>query len=210
MNLVLLRWLEFGVVFVLLPTIAVIYRQQLSGWLLPILCAVSALCLWVVINDQGFKRFRLTNFAAIRPLVKSSVRFFVLCVLLSAVLLAAVNPDLLFQLPIQHPYHWLMLLAIYPLFSVIPQELIFRTYLFHRFKKVMPNKNVRIWISALVFALAHLIYANWVAVGLAFVGGLMFAHTYGQSRSTAACVLQHSVWGLWIFTLGAGQYLTLA
>ncbi|MGB1201871.1 MAG: CPBP family intramembrane glutamate endopeptidase, partial [Cognaticolwellia aestuarii] len=42
---------------------------------------------------------------------------------------------------------------------------------------------------------------------LAFLGGLLFSYTYAQSRSTFVCVIEHSLWGLWMFTLGVGQYL---
>ncbi len=71
----------------------------------------------------------------------------------------------------------------------------------------MPKKTVRIIVSATVFALAHIVYANWVALLLAFIGGLLFSFTYAQSRSTFVCVIEHSLWGLWMFTLGIGQYL---
>ncbi len=71
----------------------------------------------------------------------------------------------------------------------------------------MPKKAVRIVVSASVFALAHIVYANWTAVALAFLGGLLFAYTYAKSRSTVVCVIEHSLWGLWMFTLGIGSYL---
>lgn len=115
-----------------------------------------------------------------------------------------------FTLPRENLTDWLMLLLLYPLLSVIPQELIFRTYFFHRYKRIMPSKWLRIIISASVFALAHIVYANWVAVSLAFIGGLLFAYTYAQSRSTFACVLEHSLWGIWMFTLGMGILITYA
>lgn len=66
---------------------------------------------------------------------------------------------------------------------------------------------MRIFVSASVFALAHIVYANWVAVALAFAGGVLFAYTYAQSRSTFVCVIEHSLWGLWMFTIGIGRYL---
>jgi len=71
----------------------------------------------------------------------------------------------------------------------------------------MPKKSVRIILSATVFALAHIVYANLIAVCLAFLGGLLFSYTYAQSRSTFVCVIEHSLWGIWMFTLGIGSYL---
>jgi CheY-like chemotaxis protein len=105
------------------------------------------------------------------------------------------------------PLNGLMLLLLYPILSVMPQELIFRTYFFHRYKRIMPSKTVRIIVSASVFALAHIVYANVLAVLLAFLGGLLFSYTYAQSRSTFVCVIEHSLWGLWMFTLGLGDVL---
>ncbi|RXF06757.1 CPBP family intramembrane glutamic endopeptidase, partial [Pseudoalteromonas sp. PS5] len=78
---------------------------------------------------------------------------------------------------------------------------------FHRYKRILPNKNNRVILSALVFALAHCVYDNVIAIFLSFVGGLLFAYTYAHSRSLAVCVLEHSLWGLWMFTIGIGQYL---
>lgn len=66
---------------------------------------------------------------------------------------------------------------------------------------------MRIIVSATVFALAHIVYANLIAVCLAFLGGLLFSYTYAQSRSTFVCVIEHSLWGIWMFTLGIGGYL---
>lgn len=205
----LLRWAEFVCMFVLLPLTAFHYRHLLSNWLLPLLCLLALLCLFLILNDSHFKRFRLTNYANLKRLLWYSPVLFAVGVLISVLALSAYAPEQVFVLPTRDFYTWCLLLALYPLFSVIPQELIFRTYLFHRFKGIMPSKTLRIWVSAAVFALAHIIYANWIAVVLAFVGGLMFAYTYASSRSTAACVLEHSLWGLWLFTLGAGQYLSL-
>ena len=45
----------------------------------------------------------------------------------------------------------------------------------------MPKKAVRIIVSASVFALAHIVYANWIAVGLAFLGGLLGIGSYLDS-----------------------------
>lgn len=205
----LLRWAEFVCVFVLLPITAFVFREPLKAWLLPILCLLALGCLLLILTDERFKRFRLTNYGAIRPQARVAAGTFAAGAMASLLIFALWLPDKLFNLPLSEPLGWLLLIAIYPLFSVIPQELIFRTYLFHRFKGIMPAKRVRVLVSAAVFALAHIIYANWIAVALAFVGGLLFAQTYASSRSTAACVLEHSLWGLWLFTLGAGQYLTL-
>jgi len=166
-----------------------------------------SVCCMLLLNDIHFKRFRLTSMGQFSAVKRRMFSFFFIGALFSGVFYNLLYQGHWFTLPRENLTDWLMLLLLYPLLSVIPQELIFRTYFFHRYKRIMPSKWLRIIISASVFALAHIIYANWIAVSLAFVGGLLFAYTYAQSRSTYACVIEHSLWGIWMFTLGIGDYL---
>ena len=161
----------------------------------------------LLLGDPHFKRFRLTSFGEFSAVKRRLFSFFFIGALFSGVFYGIINQGNWFLLPRNSFHDWLLLLLLYPLLSVVPQELIFRTYFFHRYKRIMPKKSLRIVISATVFALAHIVYANWVAVLLAFIGGLLFSFTYAQSRSTFVCVIEHSLWGLWMFTLGIGQYL---
>lgn len=161
----------------------------------------------LLLSDPHFKRFRLTSLGEFSAVKRRLFSFFFLGALFSGVFYAIINQGNWFSLPLNSFYDWLLLLLLYPLLSVFPQELIFRTYFFHRYKRIMPNKTIRVIISASAFALAHIVYANVMAVMLAFLGGLLFSYTYAQSRSTFVCVIEHSLWGLWMFTLGVGKYL---
>ena len=161
----------------------------------------------LLLGDPQFKRFRLTSLGQFSAVKRRLFSFFFIGALFSGVFYSIMNQGNWFVIPRTSLNDWLLLLILYPLLSVLPQELIFRTYFFHRYKRIMPNKTVRILTSAFVFALAHIVYANWIAVLLAFLGGLLFSYTYAQSRSTFVCVIEHSLWGLWMFTLGIGQYL---
>lgn len=60
--------------------------------------------------------------------------------------------------------------------------------------------------SAAAFAFMHIIFRNWVAVGLTFAGGLLFAARYAETSSLAASSFEHSLYGCWLFTVGLGQY----
>lgn len=182
-------------------------RDYLSNWLVPALIVLMSVCGMLLLTDPHFKRFRLTSLGQFSAVKRRLFSFFFIGALFSGVFYGIIHQGNWFTLPRNSLHDWLLLLVLYPVLSVIPQELIFRTYFFHRYKHIMPNKLTRIFISASVFALAHLVYANWVAVGLAFLGGLLFSFTYAQSRSTFVCVIEHSLWGVWIFTLGIGEYL---
>lgn len=201
------RWLELVLLFALLPLAGLLLQQHLQRWLLPALCVLAGVCLVLILQDAGFKRFRLINSAKLGPALWRRRPAFALGLAASALLYATVSDANWFHLPAQDTGNWLLLLLVYPVFSVLPQELIYRTFFFHRYKKIIPRKYTRAWLSALAFAWAHIIYGNWVAVALAFGGGLLFAFTYAKSRSTLACVVEHSVWGLWLFSFGLGTYL---
>ncbi|WP_404340373.1 CPBP family intramembrane glutamic endopeptidase [Pseudoalteromonas mariniglutinosa] len=201
------RWFEFIFIFVFLPLIGFSLRAYLANWLIPALIILMSVCGMLLLGDPHFKRFRLTSLGQFSAVKRRLFSFFFLGALFSGVFYGIINQENWFVLPRASLQDWLILLMLYPVLSVLPQELIFRTYFFHRYKRIMPNKSLRILISATVFALAHIVYANWVAVTLAFIGGLLFSYTYAQSRSTFVCVIEHSLWGLWMFTLGLGDYL---
>jgi len=201
------RWLEFTLIFVSLPLLGFFLRAYLANWLIPALIILMAVCGMLLLSDPHFKRFRLTSLGQFSAVKRRLFSFFFLGALFSGMFYGIMNQENWFSLPRNSFNDWLMLLLLYPILSVMPQELIFRTYFFHRYKRIMPSKTVRIIVSASVFALAHIVYANVLAVLLAFLGGLLFSYTYAQSRSTFVCVIEHSLWGLWMFTLGLGNVL---
>lgn len=201
------RWFEFTLIFVSLPLLGFFLRAYLANWLIPALIILMAVCGMLLLSDPHFKRFRLTSLGQFSAVKRRLFSFFFLGALFSGMFYGIMNQENWFSLPRNSFNDWLMLLLLYPILSVMPQELIFRTYFFHRYKRIMPSKTVRIIVSASVFALAHIVYANVLAVLLAFLGGLLFSYTYAQSRSTFVCVIEHSLWGLWMFTLGLGEVL---
>ena len=121
-------------------------------------------------------------------------------------MLYILKPQLLFLLPLEHTQLWLGTLLIYPICSVVPQEIIFRTFFFHRYKGIIPSKQARCLLSSASFALAHAIYGNWLAVLLSGIAGLLFGYRYLTTRSTLVVVVEHSIWGSYLFTVGIGIY----
>lgn len=205
-----LRWLEMLGIFLLLPLLALPFRQQLQLWLIPVLLLLALYCYGMISRDASFKRFRLLNAAQVAPLLRRRLPVFVLGALLCLLLYSLLGDGRWFAMPSESPKNWLLLLVLYPLLSAWPQELIFRTFFFHRYKKIIPRKKHRMLLSAALFGFAHVVYGNWVAILLALLGGLLFAYTYAKTRSTLACVVEHSIWGIWLFTLGLGHYLDSA
>jgi membrane protease YdiL (CAAX protease family) len=101
---------------------------------------------------------------------------------------------------------WLAILALYPWFSVLGQEIVFRPLFFHRYGSLFPSPAMRIVVNALVFALAHVFFKNWVAPVMTFFGGLMFAWVYERSESFPAVFIMHWIAGGLVFTMGLGLF----
>ena len=98
-------------------------------------------------------------------------------------------------------------MCLYPALLVLPQELLFRCFFFHRYESLFGGKTwLLILCNAASFGLSHLFYGNWIAPTLSFVGGLLFAWRYATTRSLAAVSLEHALWGNYLFTIGIGWY----
>jgi len=95
---------------------------------------------------------------------------------------------------------------MYPILSALPQEFIFCSFFFERYKKFFPNEKVMIVASAVVFAFAHVLFINWVAPVLSFIAGLIFAMTYAKTKSLALVTIEHGLYGNVLFLVGLGWY----
>ncbi|MEM0912850.1 MAG: CPBP family intramembrane glutamic endopeptidase [Pseudomonadota bacterium] len=199
-------WFEFLLLFIATPLLVYFFVNDLHTWLMPILVLCGAICIIILLRDKGFSRRRLYVKPFFRKHVRTSFRFFALGAVLSCFIVWAFLSDWFFAFPRQHPEFWLWTLAIYPLISVVPQEIIFRTFFFHRYKHIMPSKLVRLGTSSLSFGFAHLVYGNWIAVVVSALGGLFFGYRYLYTRCTAVVVVEHTLWGALVFTVGFGVF----
>ncbi|WP_179345248.1 CPBP family intramembrane glutamic endopeptidase [Winogradskyella ursingii] len=109
---------------------------------------------------------------------------------------------------IKHDYRiWLLFLFVYCVFSVYPQELIFRTFFFKRYEDLFKNKGLFIFVNAILFSLAHLFFRNTLVMVITFLGGLLFALTFRKTRSTLLVSIEHAIYGGWLYTIGMGEML---
>ncbi|WNL40003.1 CPBP family intramembrane glutamic endopeptidase [Halomonas sp. PAMB 3264] len=99
------------------------------------------------------------------------------------------------------------LLVAYPLLSALPQELIYRTLFFRRYAAILPTGRRSILLNATLFALAHVMFWNWVVLLVTFMGGLLFAVSYRQRGLVEAWAL-HGLTGFLLFVTGVGWYFT--
>lgn len=117
------------------------------------------------------------------------------------------NKELLFYVVLNKPLLWLFILFIYSFFSVYPQELLFRTFFFKRYKVLFKISIVLIFVNGFLVAIAHLLFKNTLVLVLTFLGGLMFAFSFNKNQSTLLVSIEHAVYGSWLFTVGMGNML---
>lgn len=146
---------------------------------------------WGQVNRENLRRV-LGRFAA--------------CTTFTALAVAWMKPDFFLQFVCERPAFWAFVMVAYPLLSVIPQEIMFRSFFFERYARIFPKPVLMIAASGVLFGAAHLIFMNWVAPALCVVGGLFFAQTYQRTRSLALAVIEHALYGCMIFTVGLGPY----
>ena len=197
---------EFSLVFLLIPVSLFFIRDWVAPYIILVLLTLVFWSVLLLLSDRRFKRFRLWNLDMLKTHLPRTLKVFVGGAIIITLLSWYFTPEWLFFMPIERPWLWFGVLLLYPLISAWPQELIFRTFMFHRYKRVFRSKSLRAALSATSFALAHLVFANWFAVIGSFFAGLVFSFTYIRSRSTLLVAFEHSLWGCWLFTSGLGVY----
>jgi len=217
---VALRWVEFAVLFVGAPLPFVLGWLPMR-WLMPALLGFAAVCLAVLLMDRRFERRRLWHMAGLRrELPRIGVLFTVgvpAMAGLLAVLIGLRERGLIamhenvqwFALPRQQPVLWWAIMFGYPLVSVYPQELIYRAFLFHRYRAILPTPTARVLAGAVVFGWVHIVFMSadpvtGLPVALCVLGGVLFGWSYERGRSLAAAWLEHGLYGCAVFTLGLG------
>lgn len=194
--------MEFLLFYVFIPFIA---NRFLDGWykIIPLLF-IAIVFLILLLRDPYFDRKILTRLDKYQ-LRKSVARVIVITILV-VWFTFWIFPDLFFQYPMQDFTGYLITFFLYPIASVIPQELIYRVYFFHRYEELVPEKYL-LWLSnAIIFGLTHFIYNNHVAPIATFLVSWIFIYNYYKSRSLINVSLEHYFYGLVMFTVGLGYF----
>ena len=116
-------------------------------------------------------------------------------------------PEAAFEPARSQPALMAAIVLLYPLFSALPQELIYRPMFFRRYAPILPGA---LWpgllLNAGVFAFAHLMYWSWLVAAMTFTGGLAFAWAYRARGSFPMALLLHAVAGWIVFGAGLGLF----
>ena len=199
--------LELGVIFVLAP---LAIRYAIFNWriplflvLQPLLVGFIAYLLWdptfKLTSELGaaFPQRTLMSILAVFAVVGAAVTLWVMLEI----------PHRFMQLPQRAPKLWLAIMVLYPLLSVIPQELIYRTFFFHRYGPLFGDARwLAIGVNGALFGFAHLIFGSYVSILLTTLLGWLVAWRYDETRSFWAVWVEHSLYGCLVFTVGLGHY----
>lgn len=203
----LLLWLEWTALFVLLP-LGLRFFWKPGAAFAVMFVATAFVAVWLL-RRRNFDRRLFWQGLNVRgewkQLKRMLVRFAV-CTALIAALVLFVFPQNFLDMPTERPHIWAIVMIFYPLLSVYPQELIYRTFFFERYRALFPSCLMTVIASALVFGLVHIIFQNQIAVLLTLIGGAFFAETYARTRSLRLVWLEHALYGCLIFTIGLGQF----
>jgi uncharacterized protein len=196
--------LECGALFFGVPAAVAVGRPRVN--VIAVLLVAAAGC-WLALNQRydirvrdrwhgnsrniGWSKMLLIYFVAIAALIGALVLF---------------RPEALFALIHNHLRIWVLVMFAYPLLSVFPQELIYRAFFFERYRPLFGSGGAMVFASATVFSFAHIVFHNWPAVVLTFIGGWLFARTYQRTASLLAVCIEHTLYGCAIFTVGYGEF----
>jgi len=196
--------IEFAAVFVVIPLL--IYYHRIPNLPIPYLLIIALLAFLVLRSDPTFSLSQLSAWGNIRPFLTSILIRDAVCVVGLGITVYLLAPQLLFSLIRRSALLWAVVFLLYPLLSVYPQELLYRAFFFHRYQPLFGNGWGMMIASALAFGFVHIIFRNWLAVGLCVIGGFLFSLTYQTSGSLLLACLDHAIFGNFIFTIGLGQF----
>jgi len=200
----LFRLFEFTFLFFALPLFCIF--KLIPFGIVPFFLITLFWCLCVLLFDRTFDKRQLWNQTALRPHLKRILTTYVIACFVVALVIFLYDKKLLFIYIRKTPLMWIFLMIIYPVFFVYPQEFVYRTFFFHRYKKIFPNHLMMIGASAFVFSYMHIVFQNAVAIVLTLAGGVLFAKTYYETKSTFTASVEHALYGCFVFTAGLHSY----
>ena len=192
--------IEFFFLFIFIPII--LFYISETKLIFATLYIVFFFSLWKLKKDNTFNFSRLKN----KPDWKFIFLYFLIFSLLGFFYTFFVDKSLFFVFPKESPKVWLLVIILYPLFSVIPQEFVYRVFFLQRYKNILSkNLLIKYFINSVVFSYAHIVFQNYHAVIITVLVSPIFYYSY-ERKSFLTCILIHSIGGLIIFTYGLGKF----
>lgn len=195
---------EFFIIFILIPVaFAILYPL----WIKMGIGVLGFLYILFVLLRIEKNKFKIASNLNWKSFFKRTVLQLFCIAIITTLYMWFVDSNNLYIVLLNKPLLWLMILVVYSLFSVYPQELIFRTFFFQRYQNLFKNDVLFIVINAALFSLAHIFFRNSLVMIMTFIGGILFALTYRRTKSTLLVSIEHAIYGCWLFTVGMGSML---
>jgi uncharacterized protein len=200
---------ELTLLFVGVP-LALTYAITSDDISIALLCVPVGVALYLA-RDRTFAFDRELNRGASRRDVGIILALFALTGSAVAVWVWLARPADFLALPRSDPEHWIMVMLLYPLLSAWPQELVFRTFFFHRYGMLFRgNQLAAIAVNGALFGFAHIIFESSTSIVLSGALGVVIAYRYCYTRSLWTAWFEHVLYGLLVFTIGLGGYFGLS
>lgn len=214
------RWIEMAILFGLAPLVMtwLVHGERIPllsayippGTKIPIFVAllpVLFIAAFLLLIDPTFRmRKELGRGMGWRNAL-TIVMIFLIGGSAAALWIKANHPSWFLEFPANRPDTYMRIMIAYPVFSVAAQELLYRTFFFHRYG---PLFGTHVWLivtlNGLLFGYAHIVMNSAFAIAATALGGLILAARYAASRSFWAVFIEHTLWGWLIFTIGLGRY----
>jgi len=195
---------EFIVLYLILPLLIMFKLIPLP--LLAILLVMGITVHLFLYYDTTFDKKYLLNWKSGKGEIFRIILLFIPLAALMVILIWQIDKTKLFYLPATNPLFLVMISIFYPVFSIVPQGLAYRALFFHRYGTLFPGNALRIVISAILFSFGHILYKNGLVLLLTFIAGLIFSYRYYKTQSLLTSILEHSLYGVWLFTCGLGYF----
>ena len=197
--------LEIIILSSLIPCLVLFLK--LHSLIIPILLIICLYCITIycIENKNIYLEFKKTFNINIFILFKIIFRWLLASLILYFITLYFFN-EKLFIIQNNKPEILWKIMILYPILSALPQEFIFCKFFFYRYKSIFKSDNNLVISSALFFSITHILFLNFIAPILSFIGGLLFANTYNKHRSLLLVSIEHGLYGNTLFFIGLGWY----
>lgn len=204
MNSIKYKCFEFFIIFIVVPTSFAIHYSPFIKLGIGFFGFIYVV--YVLLKTENMK-FNISKDLEWKPFWKSTVIKLIIITIITTLFVWITDITSLFNVVLNKPLKWFVLLFVYSFFSVYPQELIYRTFFFKRYGVLFKNEGLLIFVNAILFSLAHLFFGSTLVLVLTFLGGLLFAYTYKKTQSTLLVSIEHAIYGCWLLTVGMGGML---
>lgn len=117
------------------------------------------------------------------------------------------HPSWFMDMPLNRPETWKRVMLLYPIGSVLTQEIVYRTFYFHRYGPLFGRYALLgLLLNGPLFGLAHIVVGTEFALISTCFTGLLFAIRYHTAGSFWAVWVEHTLWGWLVFTIGLNHY----